>query len=676
MQPMPLSLDHIVIAVHDIDMAIADYRELGFTVLTGGLSANRTTERALIFFHDGTFLELLALKNAGSVSSGVDYRSLLGEGEGIVAFALRTTEISAEVLRLRAAGFNVGEPVTEEWHGRDGVVIQQKIALIDNAFTPFLVQAVTPHSSNSPVDPQYLTHANQAVGIRGIELVVRDMNEIWERYIRLFGFSPNYRGKNHRTIGGIILNELMIWASAIDRSDRFDNMFAGTVPQSEIDAADATLEPMHFENMRTNDERSRLKMKEFAEQERAMAAALEGRSEAIFSIHLIREADNANHFTLDRTHGVRFRQFTGVYPSRGADLLIGLEQVDWSTVNHAYGPANDVPELLRALTSDSAEVRSDAYRTLDGSIVHQGTIYSASVETIPFLVQMLFSPKIRDIDSLIYLLEDVVFGSSNMPELQPRAKALLTTVFPMYLNHVDHPNAAVRRTIAAQLALFTDETEVVELLAKHHVDNEPDEYTRATWLQTLSKLWTTTEPEMQFSADQTSYLVRIMRDAEQPETLHFHAACILAERDPLWIDEALEVFNRVMLLPRERLASFEPYGVSSIFFQIEEALRAFPTRIILWLLSQAQHPDWRVRQRVIDSLRSSADRGQPTDQMIFMLKRLLHDPSPDVRHSAVGFFYSKREAREVIEELREIAANDISLTVRTVARNTLSWIPP
>lgn len=45
---MSLCLDHAIVAVHDLEQAIHDYRSLGFTVIPGGVHANRATHNALI----------------------------------------------------------------------------------------------------------------------------------------------------------------------------------------------------------------------------------------------------------------------------------------------------------------------------------------------------------------------------------------------------------------------------------------------------------------------------------------------------------------------------------------------------------------------------------------------------------------------------------------------------
>jgi hypothetical protein len=68
-------------------------------------------------------------------------------------------------------------------------------------------------------------------------------------------------------------------------------------------------------------------------------------------------------------------------------LLSGLESVAWADLEHAYGPATDVPRLLRALLQD--EQRESAMYELWGNVFHQGTVYQASPQVIPFLLELL-----------------------------------------------------------------------------------------------------------------------------------------------------------------------------------------------------------------------------------------------------------------------------------------------
>ena len=82
-------------------------------------------------------------------------------------------------------------------------------------------------------------------------------------------------------------------------------------------------------------------------------------------------------------------------------MLEGLDTIDWSSLTHAYGPATDVPELLRSLLSEDAEVRMQACADLHEKIWHQGHVYSASSAAIPFLFELLTSPGQHDPGSAV-----------------------------------------------------------------------------------------------------------------------------------------------------------------------------------------------------------------------------------------------------------------------------------
>lgn len=69
------------------------------------------------------------------------------------------------------------------------------------------------------------------------------------------------------------------------------------------------------------------------------------------------------------------------------DMLAGVDDVPWQDLRHAYGPADDVPALLRALALGSGEA-DDPLETLCGSICHQGSVYSATPYAVSFLARI------------------------------------------------------------------------------------------------------------------------------------------------------------------------------------------------------------------------------------------------------------------------------------------------
>ena len=95
-------------------------------------------------------------------------------------------------------------------------------------------------------------------------------------------------------------------------------------------------------------------------------------------------------------------------------MLEGLDAVDWQALTHAYGPATDVPDTIRALLSDDEDVREEAMDNLFQTIWHQGTVYQASAYAVPFLLELLRHEEVPDRAGILYLLSSLAEGSSYL----------------------------------------------------------------------------------------------------------------------------------------------------------------------------------------------------------------------------------------------------------------------
>lgn len=105
----------------------------------------------------------------------------------------------------------------------------------------------------------------------------------------------------------------------------------------------------------------------------------------------------------------------GLYESASDPAsLQGLSAVDWSAVSHAYGPATDVPALLRAFVSDVPDHREFACKLLFQTIWHQGTVYEATAVAVPFLYQLLEADGVLDKSSVAHLLATIADGHSYL----------------------------------------------------------------------------------------------------------------------------------------------------------------------------------------------------------------------------------------------------------------------
>ncbi|MFK0111706.1 HEAT repeat domain-containing protein [Streptomyces sp. NPDC091217] len=69
-------------------------------------------------------------------------------------------------------------------------------------------------------------------------------------------------------------------------------------------------------------------------------------------------------------------------------MFDGLHDIDWASMEHAYGSAEEVPALLWALRSPDAGERSQALDRFHGAVHHQGDVYPSTAASLPFLFEL------------------------------------------------------------------------------------------------------------------------------------------------------------------------------------------------------------------------------------------------------------------------------------------------
>jgi hypothetical protein len=126
-------------------------------------------------------------------------------------------------------------------------------------------------------------------------------------------------------------------------------------------------------------------------------------------------------------------------------MLEGLERVDWARLQHAYGPATDVPELLRALTVVDRDTREQTVQDLFSNIYHQGTVYEATAPAVPFLIELLGEPVVPAKADLLQLLARMALGIVPAYPDKDEWRPLLKLTEAQFEDHIARERAAVRR---------------------------------------------------------------------------------------------------------------------------------------------------------------------------------------------------------------------------------------
>jgi catechol 2,3-dioxygenase-like lactoylglutathione lyase family enzyme len=187
---MPIGIDHIVIAVRDLDETSRDYTSAGFTVVPGGEHHNGTSHNALVAFQDGTYFELIAFKDPRDPDTGPWAAALRETGEGIVTFALRTNDLDAEIEQLTAAGLTVVGPTPGGRVRPDGQRIDWRTIRFSEPSLPFYCHDETARPLRVP-DGEQAIHANGVTGVASIAVPVSRFEQFSDLYRGLTGTDGN-----------------------------------------------------------------------------------------------------------------------------------------------------------------------------------------------------------------------------------------------------------------------------------------------------------------------------------------------------------------------------------------------------------------------------------------------------------------------------------------------------
>ncbi|MER5600425.1 HEAT repeat domain-containing protein [Streptomyces sp. NPDC002265] len=159
-------------------------------------------------------------------------------------------------------------------------------------------------------------------------------------------------------------------------------------------------------------------------------------------------------------------------------MINELDSINWSSMSHAYGPADDVPVWLREMASADPEVRDKALSHFYSAAHHQGDVYPCTVASLPFLFDMAQDAATPDRASIIELLvsigresmdrdADAVYISPDGTESTAHVDsvALMRESADLFVRHAADPEPSVRRAAIEGLGLFLDDGDrAVEIL--------------------------------------------------------------------------------------------------------------------------------------------------------------------------------------------------------------------
>lgn len=169
-------------------------------------------------------------------------------------------------------------------------------------------------------------------------------------------------------------------------------------------------------------------------------------------------------------------------------MFRGIDEVDWASMDHAYGSAEDVPALLRGLASPQPEERERSLDGMYGAVHHQGDVYDSTLACIPFLFALIASEDVPDRGGLVELLASIGGGTVDPQDGDEEyaasddncamARAAVRSGAAVFASLVTDRDPEVRRAAPTALVRFLGEPARVLDLLRERLAEETDDRVR------------------------------------------------------------------------------------------------------------------------------------------------------------------------------------------------------
>ncbi len=187
-----------------------------------------------------------------------------------------------------------------------------------------------------------------------------------------------------------------------------------------------------------------------------------------------------------------------------------MNETNWNEIKSAHRMSEKVPILFDRLKSDVPETRQDALSILFETIWHQGTVFEASLYSIPVLLSMLRNPDVSEKSGIAILVASIGCGrsvdstvrqsrrsrdtgcevskSDRISVVDPLEHAIHEEIRPglsLLTTFLDNPEPEVRGVIAELLSTYSERKDESIQALQRSIVNEQDGFTRSRFEQAI-----------------------------------------------------------------------------------------------------------------------------------------------------------------------------------------------
>jgi hypothetical protein len=181
-------------------------------------------------------------------------------------------------------------------------------------------------------------------------------------------------------------------------------------------------------------------------------------------------------------------------------MFEGIDDIDWGSLGHAYGSAENVPDWIRGLADPDPAVREESLDALHGAVHHQGDVYDSTLAAVPFVLEALTTAGLGGRAGIAAWLagvadltewpaeDDLDEDGRAMLRHARQAHARIAAAVPALAGLAADPDPELRAAMPGLLAVLTDEIPGVISLLIGRLTAEVEPAVRRALLDTLGRL--------------------------------------------------------------------------------------------------------------------------------------------------------------------------------------------
>ncbi len=184
---MVLQVDRVVLAWADLEALAGAFASVSLTTDYGGIHTNGATHMATLGFGDGSYLELISVRQPGQ-QAPVWQRHIATNG-GLCAWSVSVGDVQKISDRLRILGMPVDGPRASSRRRPDGETIEAELAFVGaegmGSLHPFMITDRTPRENRVRVSDS--VNGSGLAGLDSVVLAVPDVEAAAIEFQRVYG---------------------------------------------------------------------------------------------------------------------------------------------------------------------------------------------------------------------------------------------------------------------------------------------------------------------------------------------------------------------------------------------------------------------------------------------------------------------------------------------------------